>query len=500
MDRPEGFEGVSLTEDEILAGIYDTDVSHQDRVESWQHRLLLLTVIGDAAAMAVAASLTFVSGAIADGTTPSPRDLVLLMGVAPLVWVLVIGLARGYDRRILGTSTDEYRRVIVAACWFGTVPAAFAFYAGLPLSPAFAASAAIGGASAALLVRNSTRTWLHRERLQGRYTKRVVVVGRPNTAAALVRHFAKSPTSDMEVVGLCLPPHEGHDAPDVLPDIPVLGQPEDVWVQALVVGADAIAIADTDALSASQVKALAWHLEGRGIEVMVVPAVTDVAGPRIQFRLAAGLPLIYLDEPRFGVVATVLKATFDRVLAIVALLVMAPLMALIAIAIKLTDRGPVFFKQTRVGFDSRPFIMWKFRSMVPDAEDRLDEVRHLNEHDGLLFKMRDDPRATRVGRFLRRWSLDELPQLWNVVRGDMSMVGPRPPLPSEVARYDAKIRRRLRVKPGLTGLWQVSGRSELSWDEGVRLDLEYIEQWSLLLDLVVLLRTARAVVRRAGAH
>src|SRR3954468_11343663 len=204
MDRPEGFEGVSLTEDEILAGIYGTDVPERDRVQSWQHRLLVLTIGGDAVAMAIAATLTFVSGAIADGTMPSLRAFALVMLVTPVAWVLVIGLARGYDRRILGTSTDEYRRVIVAACWFATVPAALAFYAGLPLSPAFIASVAIAGASVTLLVRNSVRTWLHRERLKGRYTKRVVVVGRPSTAAALVRHFAKSTTSELEVVGLCL--------------------------------------------------------------------------------------------------------------------------------------------------------------------------------------------------------------------------------------------------------------------------------------------------------
>ncbi|MCU1351407.1 MAG: exopolysaccharide biosynthesis polyprenyl glycosylphosphotransferase, partial [Acidimicrobiales bacterium] len=245
---------------------------------------------------------------------------------------------------------------------------------------------------------------------------------------------------------------------------------------------------------------LSWHLEGHGIEVMVVPAVTDVAGPRITFRLAAGLPLVYLDEPHLGVVARTLKAAFDRTVALVATIALSPLLVVLALGVKLTSRGPVLFRQTRVGIGGREFRMWKFRSMVSDAEERLPEVLHLNEHSGILFKVSDDPRITGVGRFLRRWSLDELPQLWNVLAGHMSIVGPRPPLPSEVEQYDARVRQRLRVKPGLTGLWQVSGRSDLSWEEGIRLDLEYIERWSLTLDLVLITKTLKAVALRHGAR
>lgn len=495
---------MSLTHDEILADI-DRAVDTMDRrnggVKTWQRRQILVTVGADALAMALGwyGVYALAVGPLGWNLTAGEAGAYLIGGVAAtVVWIMVIGLTRGYDRRIIGISTDEYRRVVSATCWFAAMTAAVAFYAKVPLSRSFAAGVAIGAGAWALLLRNAIRSWLHRQRRRGRFTKRVVVVGRPPTAGALVRHFQESPIAEMEVVGLCVTPTAGEIAG--IAGVPVLGGPDDVWVQALQVGADVIAIADTDALSPTQVKTLAWHLEGRGVEVMVVPAVTDVAGPRIQFRLASGLPLIYLDEPRFGVVARTLKATFDRAVAALTLVLMAPVMVAIAVAVRLADGGPALFRQTRVGVDGRHFTIVKFRTMVADAEARLPSVQHLNEHDGLLFKIRDDPRITAVGRFLRRWSLDELPQLWNVLVGDMAIVGPRPPLPIEVEQYDARVRRRLRVKPGLTGLWQVSGRSELTWDEGIRLDLEYIEQWSLMLDLVVLVRTARAVVRRRGAH
>ncbi|MGI8754673.1 MAG: sugar transferase [Acidimicrobiales bacterium] len=496
---------MSLTDDEIVADIHRTfdTLDPRDGVRGWQRRQILGTIGADALAMAMAWYLTYLLAVSQLGwdLSRTTSRAYLLGGVAGTVaWVTVIALARGYDRRIIGISTDEYRRVLSGTCWFAAVTAVAAFYATVPLSRAFTVIVTVGAGSGSLMFRNGIRRWMHRQRRRGRCTKRVVVVGRQATAQALVRHFQESSIAEMTVVGLCVPEAGDGSAPGSLDGVSILGRPEDVWVQALHARADAIAIADTDALSPSQVKTLAWHLEGHGVEVMVVPAVTDVAGPRIQFRLAAGLPLIYLDEPRFGVVARTLKATFDRVLAAFTLIVTAPAMLVIAVVIRLADRGPALFRQTRVGLDGRHFTIVKFRTMVQDAEERLSAVQHLNEHDGLLFKIRDDPRITPVGRFLRRWSLDELPQMANVLAGQMSIVGPRPPLPSEVERYDARVRRRLRVKPGLTGLWQVSGRSELSWDEGIRLDLEYIEQWSLLLDLVVLVRTARAVVHRAGAH
>jgi exopolysaccharide biosynthesis polyprenyl glycosylphosphotransferase len=210
--------------------------------------------------------------------------------------------------------------------------------------------------------------------------------------------------------------------------------------------------------------------------------------------------MLLVEEPRTGGPAQFLKAFTERGFAALSLLVMSPVFAAIAAAVKLTSQGPVFFRQTRVARDGNEFAMLKFRSMVDGADGQVDELTEQNDHDGVLFKIREDPRVTGVGRFLRRYSLDELPQLWNVLRGDMSIVGPRPPLPSEVSQYGGDVGRRLMVKPGITGLWQVSGRSDLSWDESVRLDLYYVENWSLTLDLVIVGKTVKAVLAGSGAY
>jgi exopolysaccharide biosynthesis polyprenyl glycosylphosphotransferase len=226
----------------------------------------------------------------------------------------------------------------------------------------------------------------------------------------------------------------------------------------------------------------------------------DVAGPRTTIRPVDGLPLLHVEHPKLSGGRRLVKELFDRLVAGTALILLSPLLLAIGLAIRFTSPGPALFRQARVGKDGTTFGVYKFRSMYADAEARLAELRRLNEHDGVLFKIRDDPRVTRLGKHLRRYSLDELPQLLNIVRGQMSLVGPRPPLRSEVDQYADDVHRRLVVKPGLTGLWQVSGRSDLSWDESVRLDLRYVENWSLAMDLLILWRTAFAVVKSSGAY
>ncbi|BCW46659.1 hypothetical protein StoSoilB5_38430 [Arthrobacter sp. StoSoilB5] len=232
----------------------------------------------------------------------------------------------------------------------------------------------------------------------------------------------------------------------------------------------------------------------------MAPALTDIAGPRIHTQQVAGLPLIHVTTPTLEGGQRVAKRLFDIFVSGFLIIVTAPLMGLIALLVKADSKGPVLFKQARVGMEGSLFQMVKFRSMVVDAEARLSDLQHRNEGKGLLFKIRDDPRITRVGSALRKYSLDELPQLFNIFAGSMSLVGPRPPLPREVEAYEHDVRRRLLVKPGLTGLWQVSGRSNLSWQDSVRLDLYYVENWSLAGDLVIILRTARAVFHSTGAY
>jgi exopolysaccharide biosynthesis polyprenyl glycosylphosphotransferase len=261
-----------------------------------------------------------------------------------------------------------------------------------------------------------------------------------------------------------------------------------------------VAVLACPEMSGVRLRELAWELEKTGTDLCVAPALLDVAGPRTTIRPVAGLPLLHMDHPEFTGTKQVIKDAFDKLVGLSALALTAPVFLFVTLVIRLDDGGPAFFRQTRVGRDGRDFTVYKFRTMVMDAEKLKTELAASNDHDGVLFKMRKDPRITKVGSWLRRWSLDELPQLLNVVRGDMSLVGPRPALPDEAARYGDYVRRRLVVKPGLTGLWQVNGRSDLSWEESVRLDLRYVENWSLVLDLQILWKTLSAVWRGSGAY
>jgi exopolysaccharide biosynthesis polyprenyl glycosylphosphotransferase len=252
--------------------------------------------------------------------------------------------------------------------------------------------------------------------------------------------------------------------------------------------------------SSADLRRLGWAIEGRDLDMLVVPSLTDIAGPRVHFAHVAGLPLVHVQEPQVSEAMGLAKRTFDLVVTSALLLFGALPMAVVALVIKLQDGGPVFYRQRRVGIHGTEFDMLKFRSMVVGADRIRADLEHANEVDGVLFKIRDDPRVTRFGRFIRKFSIDEMPQLLNVLRGEMSLIGPRPPLPAEVEQYDADVHRRLLVRPGMTGLWQVSGRSDLSWKESVRLDLYYVDNWSLTSDLVILLKTVRAVLFSTGAY
>jgi exopolysaccharide biosynthesis polyprenyl glycosylphosphotransferase len=245
---------------------------------------------------------------------------------------------------------------------------------------------------------------------------------------------------------------------------------------------------------------LAWQLEGSGAEMVVAPTLMEVAGPRLHVSGVLGMPLLRVSAPVFNGMRRVVKGVMDRVGAAALITLSLPFLLLAAVAIAVDSRGPVFYTQRRVGKDGKEFKIWKFRTMVRNADKVKQQLAAVNEGAGVLFKMRKDPRVTRVGSILRRYSVDELPQLFNVLTGSMSLVGPRPPLPEESARYEPDVRRRLLVKPGLTGLWQVSGRSDLSWEEAVRLDLRYVEDWSLAMDAMILWKTFRAVLGGQGAY
>jgi len=264
--------------------------------------------------------------------------------------------------------------------------------------------------------------------------------------------------------------------------------------------ADTVAVLASPDLGPEQLRRLAWELEPTGADLMVAPSLVEVAGPRLSIRPVSGLPLLQVEQPSFSGGRRLVKDSFDRSVAFIAIVLLSPLLAGCALAVRLTSKGPAIFKQQRIGRGGAPFTMYKFRSMVVDAEEQRAALMAQSDREGVLFKMARDPRITRVGAWLRRYSLDELPQLFNVALGSMSLVGPRPPLPEEVEQYGDDVRRRLLVRPGVTGLWQVSGRSDLSWEESVRLDLRYVDNWSLAADLLILWKTLRAVVRGSGAY
>lgn len=324
----------------------------------------------------------------------------------------------------------------------------------------------------------------------------MLAIGAAQEVNELVAHLRSAPYAGLDVIAACVPAHErGNDFA-----VPLVDSVSDPISAIAASGADAVIIADSQTLRGEALRRLAWQLEGTGIELIVAPGVTHVAGPRIVVRPIAGLPLLHVDEPELTGGQRLAKAAFDRVAAALLLVFLAPVLLLVSVLVRLDSRGPVLYRQVRVGRNGRPFTMLKFRTMVTNADEQALDVAHLNEADGVLFKIRADPRVTKIGRGLRRHSLDELPQLFNVLVGQMSIVGPRPPLPSEVQRYGSAEHRRLVVKPGMSGLWQVSGRSELDWDESVRLDLYYVEHWSPALDAQILWRTFGAVVRGRGAY
>jgi exopolysaccharide biosynthesis polyprenyl glycosylphosphotransferase len=326
--------------------------------------------------------------------------------------------------------------------------------------------------------------------------QRVVAVGLERSVADLVRSVRRDPGQGFVIAAACVERCQGGE----IEGVPVLGGPVEVPRAIVRAGADTVLLTAWSDVSQEELRRLSWDIEGSGVQLLVAPRLTGVTAPRLQLRTVGGVPLLRVDEPEFTGVRRIGKGLLDFTLAALVLLAALPVMLLVGLAVRLTTAGPVFFRQQRVGRNGLPFTMHKFRSMYLDAEQRIEALSHLNEHDGPLFKMKDDPRVTPVGRVIRRYSLDELPQLLDVMLGRMSLIGPRPPLPAEVAEYGVDVRRRLRVKPGITGLWQVSGRADLSWDDAVRLDLHYVENWSLLLDLQILLRTASAVLARSGAY
>jgi exopolysaccharide biosynthesis polyprenyl glycosylphosphotransferase len=430
------------------------------------------------------------------GGDPPSRYLVLSLSL-PLIWLCMVKLAGGYDSRFIGVGTDEFRRVLNAGVTLTAAVAILSYATKTEIARGYVVIALPCLTVFDLMARFVLRKRLHRLRSLGSCMRRVVAVGHARVVADLATELRRETYHGLTVVAACV---AGGDGDGEVDGIPVVGGLGNVARVVELYDADTVAVLACPEMSGVRLRELAWELEKTGTDLCVAPALMDVAGPRTTIRPVAGLPLLHVDHPEFTGAKQVIKGAFDKVLGSAALLLMAPVFIVVALAIRLADGGPALFRQTRVGRDGHAFTVYKFRTMVLNAEDSQAQLADNNEHDGVLFKIRNDPRITAVGGRLRRWSVDELPQLINVVRGDMSLVGPRPALPDEAARYGDYVRRRLVVKPGMTGLWQVNGRSDLSWNESVRLDLRYVENWSLILDLQILWKTCSAVLRGSGAY
>jgi exopolysaccharide biosynthesis polyprenyl glycosylphosphotransferase len=467
------------------------------QTSAWVGRYLRNTMALDAA-VALAAGILALRGRYnAHGHVPTAY--VILTASLPVIWVAALALAGGYEARFIGAGADEYRRVINAGLGLTSVIAILSYLTKAQVSRSYMLMAMPCVVGLDLLARYGLRKRLHRLREMGVCMQRAVAVGHPQDVANLVNELRREPYHGLTVIAACLAGPVPF-RPEEVAGVPVLGGLKDVVSAVRESDADTVAVLACPELNGVRLRRLAWALEKTNTDLCLAPALLDVAGPRTSVRAAAGLPLLYMDHPDLSGLRQVIKGVFDKVAAASALLLLAPLLLVIAVMIRLEDGGPAIFRQVRVGRDGKPFRLYKFRTMVVEAEQQKALLAAHDEGAGVLFKIRDDPRITKTGAKLRRWSLDELPQLFNVLLGQMSLVGPRPALPEEAAKYGDYVRRRLAVRPGITGLWQIHGRSDLPWEEAVRLDLRYVENWSLALDLLILWKTLPAVGRGHGAY
>ncbi|PQP25181.1 sugar transferase [Rhodococcus opacus] len=474
----------------------------------WQaayiRRLLISDTLVVIAAVALAQWIRFGdSGVLTTGQAIHNLSYTLVSALLVAAWLVTLVIFRTRTIRVIGSGPDEYRRIFVSTVRLFGFIAIIALLFRLDLARLYLAIAFPVGLIALMVNRWVWRQVITRKRSRGEFQTSVLVVGGERSVRNLAESFARGTADGYRVVGVCIPGHSGKHGDKIIVngrEIPVLGDEQDVVASLEFCQADTVAVTATEHLGHDGMRDLAWALEPHHVDLVVAPGMMDVSGPRLSMRPVAGLPLIHVEKPQYHGAQRFSKLAFDFVFATLALILISPVLLAVATAIKLTSKGPVFYKSERMGLDGKPFPMLKFRSMVVDADKQVTSLMKVNEGAGVLFKLREDPRVTKVGGFIRKFSIDELPQFINVLRREMSVVGPRPPLRREVEAYDGTVRRRLLVKPGVTGLWQVSGRSDLSWEETVRLDLSYVENWSMMGDLLIIGKTVRAVVAGEGAY
>lgn len=472
----------------------------------WLHwystRLRISDTVIVCAAVALAQLVRFGDSPKVSGY-PGPVMTLFSIGFAVL-WLTSIAMFNARSIRIIGGGLEEYRRIISASFWTFGIIAMATLLAKIFLARGYLAVALPVGTFALLVSRVWWRRHIARRRALGKYQTRVLAIGDRKAVTHLAEELTRNAGDGFVVVGCGIPgygPSRGKKLVINGRDVPILG--DDAHAVAAIghCAADTVALTGTERFGVQGVRQLMWRLETMDVDLVMAPGVMDVAEGRLALRPVAGFPLLHVEKPQYKEAKRFQKRAFDFCFALAALIGTSPLLIAAAVAIKLTSKGPVFYPSERIGLDGKPFTMYKFRTMVDGADQQVDKLLTLNESTGgMLFKIREDPRVTAVGKVLRRFSIDELPQFLNVLTQDMSVVGPRPPLQREVAKYDGDVKRRMLVKPGVTGLWQVSGRSDLSWDESVRLDLSYVDNWSMTSDALIIAKTVKAVLARDGAY
>ncbi|WP_207345979.1 sugar transferase [Arthrobacter sp. E3] len=471
---------------------------------SWANRYQQLLWLSDTVVLVVvlllAAQLRFGPGGGELGIATFEIGYPTFSVVVAVLWLATLGIYRTRDIRVLGLGLDEYKRVVSATVSLLGILAILAMALSIEVARGYFALAFPLGIAGLLASRWIMRSWLNWQRLSGHYLARVIVLGRRRDVSYVIGQVRKKSGAAYQVIGVALPDGNSQTfMKDGKENVPVVASITTVVDAVKKFNVDAVIVAGPVRGGSRYVQELGWDLEGTDTEIILATGLTSVAGPRIHARPVEGLPLMHVELPQYKGMKHALKRILDITFSAAALLILLPVFIVLAIVIHRNSPGRVFFRQERIGRTGEKFFMYKFRSMVQTAEDDKAALLALNEGAGPLFKLRDDPRVTNVGQWLRKYSLDELPQFWNVLIGDMSLVGPRPPLASEVEKYEKRVLRKLYIKPGLTGMWQVNGRSELDWQDSVRLDLYYVENWSLAGDLLILLRTAKMLIRPEGA-
>jgi exopolysaccharide biosynthesis polyprenyl glycosylphosphotransferase len=468
---------------------------------AWRTAYVRRLVVGDVACAVLAAVLGLV---VKFGASTSPvhvqRAALLVALALPFAWPLAMLFARAYEQRFLWEGAEEFRRVFWASIALVAGVGAVSWAFKMEVARGFVVVTLPVVALMTLVLRLAQRRHLRRQRRNGRFQEAIVIVGHAEGIAALHRQIQRVAYRGYRVVGCCLAGGPERRLATIVDGLPVLGEIDDMVDVVRRHDIDTVAVLPSSHLSGDRMRDLGWALEQTSAELLLAPAVTEVAGPRVHIRPVFGLPLMHVERPEIAGHRRLLKDVFDRSIAALAIIVFSPALLALSLGVKVSSRGPVFFRHERVGRNGVPFRMLKFRTMYEGAHHEFDSLLDLSEGNAVQFKMKLDPRVTPIGRFLRRLSIDELPQLFNVLGGSMSLVGPRPHVTREVEQYGQAMRRRLLVKPGMTGLWQVSGRSDLSWDDSVRLDTRYVENWSLALDLMILTKTVRAVLKGSGAY